>query len=134
MHDPEGKALKRRVERRYLMQLLTGCGKAGCKNEFCKTGRKNLGIEGSVGPKQALPMVKPYVDSALDAWLGMPLHFCTDEASQTRRSLAELLAAEKDLKGQRYSFEWCLAALEAEGGDLQRAREWLRNWAPMDGD
>jgi hypothetical protein len=130
MHDPEGKALKRRVERRYLMQLLTGCGKAWCKNEFCKTGRKNLGIEGSVGTKEALPMVKPYVDSALDVWSGMPLHFCTDEASQTSRSLAELLAAEKDLKGQRYTFEWCLAALEAEGGDLQRAREWLTNWAP----
>ena len=133
MHDPDGKALKRRVERRYLMQLLTGCGKAWCKNEFCKTGRKNLGIEGSVGTKEASPMVKPYVDSALDAWLGMPLHFCTDEASQIRRNLALLLAAEKDLKGQRYSFEWCLAALEAEGGDLQKAREWLGNWAPIGG-
>jgi len=134
MHDPDGKALKRRVERRYLMQLLTGCGNTWCKNEFCKMGRKNLGIEGSVGTKEALPMVKPYVDSTLDAWLGMPLHFCTDEASQTRRNLALLLAAEKDLKGQRYSFEWCLAALEAESGDLQKAREWLRNWAPVEGD
>lgn len=132
MHDPEGKALKRRVERRYLMQLVTGCGKSWCKNEFCKTGRKNLEIEGTVSTKEALPMVKPYVDAALDASLGMPLHFCTDEGSQKRRGLAELLAAERDLKGQRYAFEWYVAALEAEGGDLQRAREWLKNWAPVE--
>lgn len=132
MHDPDGKALKRRVERRYLMQLISGCGKSWCKNEYCKTGRKNLGIEGTVSTKDALPMVKPFVDASLDAGLGMPLHFCTDEGSQKRRGLAELLAAEKDLKGHKYAFEWCIAALEAEGSDLQNTREWLKNWAPVE--
>ena len=26
--------------------------------------------------------------------------------------------------------EWCIAALEAEGGDLTKARSWLADWAP----
>ncbi len=38
MYDPEGKALRRRVERRYLSQLLTGCGASWCRNLYCKTG------------------------------------------------------------------------------------------------
>jgi hypothetical protein len=38
MYDPDGRALRRRVERRYLTQLLSGCGKAWCRNAFCKTG------------------------------------------------------------------------------------------------
>ncbi|KAL8645327.1 MAG: hypothetical protein Q9226_007354, partial [Calogaya cf. arnoldii] len=44
-YDPEGKALKRRVERRYLTQLMTGCGKPWCRNGQCKTGRLNQGQE-----------------------------------------------------------------------------------------
>ncbi|KAL9023438.1 MAG: hypothetical protein Q9196_007199, partial [Gyalolechia fulgens] len=31
-YDPEGKQLRRRVERRYLSQFLTGCGKEWCRN------------------------------------------------------------------------------------------------------
>jgi hypothetical protein len=26
---------------------------------------------------------------------------------------------------------WCVAAMEAEGGDLDRARAWLKGWAPQ---
>jgi hypothetical protein len=62
LHDPEGKALRRRIERRYLSQLLTGCGRKWCKNEFCRTGRKNLGQEDkSVPTKDAIPLVKPFL-------------------------------------------------------------------------
>ncbi|KAJ9649598.1 hypothetical protein H2199_000376 [Coniosporium tulheliwenetii] len=113
VYDPEGRALRRRVERRYLSQLLTGCGKSWCRNEYCKTGRKNQGIEGTVSTKEALPMVKPFLDGLL----------------RKTKGLAELLAAEDEGNGG-YGFEWCVAALEAEGGDLEKAREWLRAWAP----
>ncbi|KAL8945806.1 MAG: hypothetical protein Q9222_007705, partial [Ikaeria aurantiellina] len=44
-YDPEGKQLRRRVERRYLSQLMTGCGKEWCRNEYCKSGRAHLGLE-----------------------------------------------------------------------------------------
>jgi len=127
MHDPERKALRRRIERRYLTQLVTGCGKSWCRNEYCKSGRKNLGIEGSVGMKEALPLVKPLLDLDGD----VPMYFCTEEKMQQRRGMADLLAAERDLRGQGYSFNWCVAALEAEGGNIDEAREWLRNWAPV---
>ncbi|KAF2432737.1 hypothetical protein EJ08DRAFT_630014 [Tothia fuscella] len=129
MYDPEGKALKRRVERRYLTQLVTGCGKKWCKNEYCKTGRSNTGIAGTITMKDALPMIKPHLEVLSEGH--DPLHFCTDEGSQRRKGLAEMIAAERGLKGEGYDLQWCIAALEAEGGDLDKARAWLKGWAPV---
>ena len=144
MYDPDGKALRRRVERKYLTQLLTGCGQNWCRNEYCKNGRRNLGFlqEGqAISSKEALGMIRPTLDGLKDG--KVPVHFCTDEASQKRRVLAELVTAEgnaggkgkgkeKDglVEGSGYELEWCVAALEAAGGDLDRARGWLRDFAP----
>ncbi|KAF4552286.1 Ubiquitin fusion degradation protein UFD1-like protein 2 [Elsinoe fawcettii] len=132
MYDPEGKALKRRIERRYLQQLMTGCGKSWCANAFCKTGRKNSSLpeEGS-SAKTAIPMAKPWVEGAI-AESASPLHFCVDESAQRRRERAVMIENESEqrLSQKAYSFEWCIAALEAEGGDLEKARSWLENWAP----
>ena len=129
MHDPDGKALKRRVERRYLSQVQTGCGKSWCRNEYCKSGRHSLGIEPSaLSIKDALPKIKPFLDGLmLDQ---MPLHFCVDENSQKRKGLAEMMAAERRLDGKIYGLNWCVAALEAAGGKLDQAAEWLKNFAP----
>jgi hypothetical protein len=124
MHDPEGKALRRRIERRYLTQLMTGCGKKWCLNEWCKTGRANRGLEKlGASAAAALPLVKPLLEEIGDR--GRPMHFCVDEASQRRRKTAEMLAAEGV-----WELEWCVAALEAEGGSLEKARGWLADWAP----
>jgi hypothetical protein len=133
LYDPEGKALRRRMERRYLSQLLTGCGKKWCVNEFCRTGRANKGGDGkAVSTKEALPLVRPWLEGLAGKGYDTPLNFCVDEASQKRRVLAELLAAEKGLDGKGgYAMEWCVAALEAEGGDLDKARRWLKSWAPQ---
>ncbi|MCJ1270264.1 hypothetical protein MMC22_010160 [Lobaria immixta] len=154
MYDPEGKALRRRLERKYLTQLLTGCGKPWCRNEFCKSGRKALGLERPEGSpitsKEAMGMVKPLLPERLRDGGGSntPVYFCVDEASQQRRSLAEMLAAEAGGKGMTggmitkgkgraegeegagYKLEWCVAALEFESGDVDRGRAWLRDWAP----
>ncbi|KAI9668758.1 MAG: hypothetical protein M1831_000827 [Alyxoria varia] len=146
LYDPEGKALRRRVERRYLGQLVGGCGKSWCGNEYCKTGRVNVasgrggenGISGAdvktatLTTKDAIPLVKPFIDSLFHH--NVPLHFCVDELSQKRRGLAELLASERDATAKSYSFEWCVGALEAENGDLNKAKEWLGNFAPTDGE
>lgn len=133
LHDPEGKALRRRIERRYLSQLLTGCGKAWCRNEYCRAGRKNLGQgDKSVPTKEAIPLVKPFLDGMDGRGYSTPLHFCVDERSQKCRTLAEMLGAERGIEGKGgYGEEWCLAALEAESGDLDRARSWLKGWAPQ---
>jgi hypothetical protein len=121
MHDPEGKALKRRVERRYLAQLIKGCGNSWCKNDYCKTA-KGKGAA-SLSTQQALPLVKPLMESYEDR--SAPMYFCVDEGSQKRRKLAEMLAGENI-----FDLEWCVAALEAETGNLDAARQWLQNWAP----
>ena len=133
MHDPEGKALRRRIERRYLSQLLTGCGRVWCRNEYCRAGRKNYGQgDQSVPTREAIPMVKPFLEGLDGRGYSTSLHFCVDEASQKRRVLAEMLTAEKGVEGKGgYGLEWCVAALEAENGDLDKARSWLKGWAPQ---
>ncbi|KAF2644872.1 ubiquitin fusion degradation protein-like protein [Massarina eburnea CBS 473.64] len=133
LHDPEGKALRRRIERRYLSQLLTGCTKPWCKNDYCRSGRKNAGQgDKSVPTKDAIPLVKPFLVNMDGRGYTTPLHFCVDEASQRRRGVAEMLSAEQGVEGKGgFGLEWCVAALEAEGGDLDRARAWLKGWAPQ---
>lgn len=126
MHDPEGKAMKRRIERRYLGQLITGCGKPWCANLYCKLGRVNAG--GEKGPvlstKDALPIIKPLMDHIGDS--RAPMYFCVDEGSQKRRAVAGYLASEGI-----YDLEWCVAATEgANSSDPDAARAWLRDWAP----
>ena len=143
MYDPDGKALKRRVERKYLTQFLTGCGQAWCRNEFCKTGRKHLGLlteSQSITSKDALAMIKPVLDNLKD--MKVSLGFCTDQASQKRRTLAEMIAAEGsgssgkgkgkegEVAGSGYGLEWCIAALEVASGDLDKGRSWLKDFAP----
>ena len=145
MYDPDGKALRRRVERKYLTQLLTGCGQSWCRNQYCKSGRRNLrlqGAEDNVTSKEALGMIKPFLEGLKVK--GSPVHFCTDEGSQRRRVMAEMITAEgmegggaakgkgkgKEGAAGGYDLEWCVAALEAESGDLGKAMEWLKTWAP----
>ncbi|XP_044718967.1 ubiquitin fusion degradation protein UFD1 domain-containing protein [Hirsutella rhossiliensis] len=124
MHDPEGRALRRRIERRYLGQMMTGCGKSHCVNEWCKTGRANAGLESKGSSAQAiLPLVKPLLEKVPEP--DKPMFFCVDEANQQRRNLAIMMAAEKG-----WDLEWCVAAAEAEKGRVEKMREWLQAWAP----
>lgn len=124
LYDPEGKALKRRIERRYLTQLMQGCGKKWCANEWCKTARTNQKLEPKPSTAQlAVPAIKPLLDAIRNK--DTPMYFCVDEANQRRRKLAEMLTAEGD-----WELEWCIAACEAEGADVDMARGWLINWAP----
>lgn len=115
MYDPDGKALKRRVERRYLSQLISGCGKSWCRNQYCKTAQ-NLALTS----KTSLPIVKSLIDRKNHE----NMYFCVDQENSNCRILAEELAKENI-----YAIEWCIAALESQG-NLDSARTWLSNWAP----
>jgi ubiquitin fusion degradation protein UFD1/E3A ubiquitin ligase-like protein len=131
VHDPDGKALRRRVERRYLTQLVTGCGKSWCANKTCRTGRNNIGLpEQGKSIREAMPLVKPVVDALVSqaenrSEEAVELSFCVDEGCQRARNVAEMLAAEGV-----FGLAWCVGAVEATAGDLRSAREWLGNWAP----
>ncbi|KAI1204335.1 ubiquitin fusion degradation protein UFD1-domain-containing protein [Annulohypoxylon truncatum] len=72
----------------------------------------------------ACPQCRNVFQKTSDEWR-KHWHCPRDEANQRRRKLAEMLAAEDD-----WDLEWCIAACEAEGPDLDRARGWLINWAP----
>jgi hypothetical protein len=129
-YDPEGKALRRRIERRLLQQLIAGCGKPWCGNvDACRTGKKNTtGVDSAVAAKEALPLLKPVMDELGKG--GIPdLKFCVDEASQTRRVVAGMMASEGE-----YELEWCVRALEEEHNDIGKARDWLKDKAPRIGE
>lgn len=127
--DPEHKAFRRRVERRYMTQLLTGCGKSWCHNHYCKTGRLNT-TGSTISTKEEMTTVRPIIENILDVKL--PLYFCVDEPSQRRRLTANMMAEEaiEGSKQNGYELPWCVAALEAAGDSLDRGRDWLTNHAP----
>ena len=129
-YDPEGKALRRRVERRLLQQLMAGCGKPWCGNEVaCRTGKKNnTDMDETITAKNALPMIKPIMDE-LARGETAELRFCVDEASQKRRIIGGMIAGEGE-----YEVEWCVKALEEEHNDLGKARDWLKDRAPKIGE
>lgn len=141
-YDPEGKALKRRIERRYLSQLMTGCGKPWCQNEYCKTGRSRAhpGSEppATMSVADIMKVTRPLTDAVNvhpDKPNTAPFYFCTDETGQHRRNLADMIFAEGLAEGAKaYDLPWCVAGAEAAGGDLDKAREWLARWAPAQGE
>jgi hypothetical protein len=128
LYDPEGNALRGRIERRYLTQLIKGCGKPWCANDMCKTGRKNQGLPDlAKNIKEAMPLLQPIVKALKEhrpAEDPVQLKFCVDEKSQASRALAGMLAAEGV-----YGMDWCVGATEF-GETEGRAREWLGNWSP----
>lgn len=142
-YDPEGKALRRRIDRRYLSQMMTGCGKPWCQNEYCKTGRQARQSEAdpkpaSLSAADIIKVVRPLVD-AVDVGEGAPntapFYFCTDQTGQQRRALADILATEGAVSDQKtYDLAWCVAAVEAASGDLDKARDWLPSFAPAAGE
>ncbi|KAJ5201611.1 uncharacterized protein N7498_006274 [Penicillium cinerascens] len=141
-YDPEGKALRRRIERRYLSQMMTGCGKPWCQNEYCKTGKQKTqsaaGAPASMSVADIMKVTRPLAEAINvqpDVPNTAPFYFCTDETGQHRRKLAEMLFAEGSAAGGKaYGLAWCVAGVEAAGGDLDKAREWLAKWAPAQGE
>lgn len=141
-YDPEGKALRRRIERRYLTQMMTGCGKPWCQNEYCKTGKQTKQQTSqptaSMSAANILTTVRPLLNAITfqpDTLNTAPFYFCADQSGQQRRSLAEIIAAEEAMTdGKTYGLAWCIAAVEATGGNLEKAKEWLENWAPAQGE
>ena len=132
-YDPDHKALKRRIERRYLTQFLTGCGQDWCRNEFCKTAREYFNLP-AVGSKEGLAIVKDDVQkvgvaNATVTTTNWEWRFCVDsETIQKRRTLGEMMAAQDDT----YELGWWIAAFEATGSnsnDISKAKRWLTDWA-----
>lgn len=125
-YDPTGSQQKRRVERKLLQQLLTGCGKAWCQNDMCKSGLANRGVpqDGVMTTAKAFPMIRPITERLIDR--SVPLGLCVDEGTKKRREMAEWLVAESALQEQGgYDLAFAIAAVEDAGADIDSARRWL---------
>lgn len=138
VYDPDGKALRRRIERRFLTQMLSGCGTSWCLNEYCKTGKKHIDpASQSLSTKEITLLVKPMVNDIAvgpDDINRTPISFCTDETSHKQRTLARLLVDETAGSSRGYDLPWCIAAINASSGNLNRANEWLKDRAPQRGE
>lgn len=125
-YDPTGSQQKRRVERKFLQQLLTGCGKSWCQNDMCKSGLANRGVvqDGVMTTAKAFPMIKSVMERLEDR--SIPLGFCVDGSTGKRREMAEWLVAESALQERGgYDLAFTIAAVEYAGGDIEGARRWL---------
>lgn len=125
-YDPTGSQLKRRVERKLLQQLLSGCGKSWCQNDMCKTGLENSGVkpDGVMSTAKAFPIIRPITDKLLDT--SVPLSLCVDETTKKRREMAEWMSAESALhESGGYDLAFIIAAIEEAAGDRDGAWKWL---------
>ena len=139
-HDPDGSALSRRVQRKYLTQMLVGCNMKWCTNPMCKTGRGNVvpPLEKITGTKEATALFTQYCDAGtLNAgYTAGPLHFCVDEGTSERRKAAERLSMMQDSDGKGgWALEWCVKAVEEsgkagepEGGFEEGGLRWLEKF------
>lgn len=86
----------------------------------------------SMSVAEIMKLTKPLAEVLItkpDASNTEPLFFCVDETSQQRRNIAELIATSTEVDKQ-FDLPWCIAGVEAAGGDMEKAREWLSKWAP----
>ena len=135
---PPYKHLRRRVERKLLVQGVTGCGRAHCTNIWCRTGRSNLALPEIVGGIQEVKkvFVKPLFDawdgsgtsssSSLDSMSSGGLRLCVDEVTQKRRELAQVLVdSGGDSDGEEWELQWVCRGVEVvtAGGGRERVEE-----------
>ncbi|KAG7928290.1 hypothetical protein KL925_001590 [Ogataea polymorpha] len=111
VNDPTGQKLRSRVERRYILQLNSGCGNTWCKNKECKSSGmvsfKNFG--------EILNHIKTQLMSS------PVFYFCVDLATTKKMLMVSLLLDEHE-----YDRAWICKAVQANV-NLDDVRSWLSN-------
>ncbi|KAK7205419.1 ubiquitin fusion degradation protein UFD1-domain-containing protein [Myxozyma melibiosi] len=123
MHDPTGARLKSRIERRYFIQLSTGCKKSLCENKQCATGRANLGMD-KYAPGEVPAVVSELVQSG-------KLQFCVDDGMTRRRKLVDWIAEDRE-----FARPWICKAVNEIGvseGEESESEAAVRNWLAANG-
>ncbi|KAI8056940.1 ubiquitin fusion degradation protein UFD1-domain-containing protein [Syncephalis plumigaleata] len=98
--DPDRQKLVMRVARRYHIQLMDGCEKNWCRNQYCATGKGNQRLDATSAGNALVPLVLPL--QALTK--GRPLaedtrfYFCVDETTSRRHLLLETLQEDTQLQ------------------------------------
>ncbi|KAK9325766.1 ubiquitin fusion degradation protein UFD1-domain-containing protein [Lipomyces orientalis] len=121
MHDPTGARLKGRIERRYFIQLTTGCKRSYCTNPACVTGRTNSNLP-KLAPAEVAAMVKELTE-------GGKLEFCVDDGMTRRRRLVNWIGDDNE-----FARPWICRAVGEVGVGVEdddptsseaKARSWL---------
>ncbi|KAK9450590.1 ubiquitin fusion degradation protein UFD1-domain-containing protein [Limtongia smithiae] len=125
MHDPTGARLKARIERRYLIQLTTGCKRPYCVNSVCATGRTMLS-QPKLAPVEVTGLVKELVG-------GGKLEFCVDDSMTRKRQLVDWIADDRE-----FMRAWICKAVEQVGGvsdgdDIRQSEDTVRTWLKENG-
>ncbi|KAK9458258.1 ubiquitin fusion degradation protein UFD1-domain-containing protein [Dipodascopsis uninucleata] len=119
LHDPTGAKLRSRIERRYFIQLTTGCKKSGCRNSMCSNGRQNLKLT-KLSMTEVAATVKELVGS-------LKLIFCVDDAMNKRKILVDWIADEGE-----YPIPWICKAVNEVYVDTTESPEQkepaIKNW------
>jgi hypothetical protein len=125
LDDPARTGLWRRVQRRILLQLLTGCHRIGCNN---------LGVCATAGLAQSDKSKQTLANEMLEvAKTQRRFSFCVNDAMQQKASVASLITSEGV-----FAESWCKRAADAalspsetaSIGTLDAVRAWLRREAP----
>ncbi|KAK9472320.1 ubiquitin fusion degradation protein UFD1-domain-containing protein [Dipodascopsis tothii] len=121
LHDPTGAKLMARVDRRYYIQLASGCGKAYCTNKAaCAT---------AAGPARLVPADVGGAVAGLRARAAATppeLAFCVDQATTKRLAVVDWIADDGE-----YARAWiCAAAMAVPTSDdvegyVSDVRRWL---------
>ncbi|CDK25590.1 unnamed protein product [Kuraishia capsulata CBS 1993] len=125
VHDPDGKKLRSRLERRYVIQLTKGCGNSWCKNPECKSS----GLQQYGSMKEVIEHVTRILSRSQEH-----LAFCVDESTTKKKLLVDFVMEDPGLK---FAYEWvCKGVNEVdlndsnESGRIAKLYSWLEDNAP----
>ncbi|KAK9480177.1 ubiquitin fusion degradation protein UFD1-domain-containing protein [Lipomyces japonicus] len=129
LHDPDGTRLRARIERRYFVQLTSGCKRAGCLNRTaCAIGRANAGLAKLSSSAQVAGIVKELMNSSPSS----SFNFCVDDSMTRKRQLVEWIADDAE-----FAVPWICRAV-AEAGivvddSVESSEGSVRNWLNNNG-
>ncbi|KAF9162765.1 hypothetical protein DFQ26_003254 [Actinomortierella ambigua] len=131
--DPKHQKLIQRLARKYHAQLMSGCGNAWCKNQYCATARGKT-LDATSAATELMGIIQETKLGQNGGGGGSngtgKIWLCVDEGTTRRRMLAELLY--EDLR-KKYALEWCIKAImetNRTSEDLSAAAKWLQQQAP----
>lgn len=111
-HDPDGKKLRQRIERRYILQLRNGCEFKNCQNKLCHNSS-----DGVLSKDTSMPEIVQYVKD--DVMNKTEFSFCVNEGMNFRRYLVEFF------KDEDWEIGWVCKSMEMTGGIVPEMKTWL---------
>lgn len=102
VYDPDGKKLRARLERRYILMMKNGCGDKLCDNELCCTGESMVDIVNLV---KKLDMKE--------------LKLCVDEKRRLKMKIVKMF------ENSGWSKGWIIRGLEECKFEIDKVLPWL---------